>query len=60
MIWELIRRLEKNTISQGDNYSTACLLDYIYFKKNYKLIAIGLSKQCLMLIQSQYIELVSL
>ena len=30
---------------QGDDYTTGCLLDYPYFKKYYKLIAIDLSKQ---------------
>ena len=30
---------------KGDNYATRCLLDYAYFKHNYQLIAIGLSKQ---------------
>ena len=30
---------------QGDDYTTGCLLDYSYFKENYKLIAIDLSKQ---------------
>ena len=29
---------------QGDDYTTVCLLDYLYFKENYKLIAIDLSK----------------
>ena len=29
----------------GDNYTTGCLLDYAYFKDNYKLIAVDLSKQ---------------
>ena len=32
-------------IGQGDDYTTGCLLDYLYFKENYKLIAIDLSKQ---------------
>ena len=31
--------------SQGYHYTTGCLLDYPYFKKYYKLIAIDLSKQ---------------
>ena len=35
----------KTTIGQGDEYTTGCLLDYTYFKKNYKMIAIDLSKQ---------------
>ena len=30
---------------QGDDYTTACLLDYSYFKNYYKMIAIYLSKQ---------------
>ena len=33
------------TIQQGDDYTTGYLLDYSYFKENYKLIAIDLSKQ---------------
>ena len=30
---------------QGNDYTNGCLLDYSYFKENYKLIAIDLSKQ---------------
>ena len=30
---------------QGYDYTTGCLLDYNYFNKYYKLIAIDLSKQ---------------
>ena len=30
---------------QGDDYAKQCLLDYTYFKKYYKMIAIDLSKQ---------------
>ena len=30
---------------QGNGYTTGCLLDYPYFKENYKTIAIDLSKQ---------------
>ena len=29
----------------GDEYTTGCLLDFAYFEKNYKLIAVDLSKQ---------------
>ena len=29
---------------QGDDYTTGCLLEYPYFEKYYKLIAIDLSK----------------
>ena len=28
-----------------DDYTTGCLLDYIYFKNYYKMIAVDLSKQ---------------
>ena len=30
---------------QGDDYTTDCLLDYIYFKNYYKIIAVDLSKE---------------
>ena len=30
---------------QGEDYATGCLLDYTYFKKSYKMIAVDLSKQ---------------
>ena len=36
---------ENVATGQGDDYTTACLLDYPYFKKYYKLITIDLSKQ---------------
>ena len=39
--YENIRRI---ATGQGDDYTTGCLLDYFYFKENYKLIAIDLSK----------------
>ena len=35
----------KNATGQGDDYTTGCLLDYIYFKNYYKMIAVDLSKQ---------------
>ena len=31
--------------SRGDEYTTGCFLNYSYFKENYKMIAIDLSKQ---------------
>ena len=31
--------------SKGDGHTIGCLLDYPYFKENYKMIAIDLSKQ---------------
>ena len=37
--------VQKVVICPGDDYATGCLLDYSYFKENYKLNAIYLSKQ---------------
>ena len=40
--YENIRRI---ATGQGDDYVTGCLWDYSYFKENYKMTAIDLSKQ---------------
>ena len=40
--YENIRRI---ATGQGDDYTTGCLLDYSYFKENYKMVVIDLSKQ---------------
>ena len=37
--------VRKTSIGQRDNYTTGCLLDYTYFKKYYKILAVDLSKQ---------------
>ena len=37
--------IRKIATGKGDDYTTGCLLDYTYFKKYYKMIAIDLSKQ---------------
>ena len=37
--------IRKTATGQGDDYTTACLLDYPYFKDHYKMIAIDLTKQ---------------
>ena len=37
--------IRKIATSQGDDYTTGCLLDYPYFKDSYKMIAVDLSKQ---------------
>ena len=42
---EKYRELKKVMIGKGDDYTTGSLLDYNYFKKHYKLVAIDLSKQ---------------
>ena len=36
--------IRKITNGQGDDYTTGCLLDYTYFKKYYKMIAVDLSQ----------------
>ena len=35
----------KITTGQGDDYTNGCLIDYNYFKKHFKMIAIDFSKQ---------------
>ena len=40
--YENIRNI---AIGKRDDYTTGCLLDYPYFKENYKMIAVDLSKQ---------------
>ena len=44
---DLIRQYEIRKVSTGydDDFTTGCLLDYTYFKGNYKLIAVDSSKQ---------------
>ena len=37
--------IRKIAIGKGDDYTTGYLLDYPFFKENYKLIAIDLSRQ---------------
>ena len=39
------KNIRKIATDKGDDYTTGCLLDYPYFKENYKMIAIGLSRQ---------------
>ena len=42
---EKYKALKKVMIGKGEDYTTGSLLDYVYFKKNYKLVAVDLSKQ---------------
>ena len=37
--------IQKIATGQGDDYTTGCLLDYLYFKNYYEMIAIDVSKQ---------------
>ena len=39
------RKLLRNNRNRNNHYTTSNLLDFAYFKENYKLIAIDLSKQ---------------
>ena len=42
---EKYRELKKVKIGKGEDYTTGSLLNYDYFKKHYKLVAVDLSKQ---------------
>ena len=42
---EKYRELKKVMIGKGDDKTTGSLLNYNYFKKHYKLVAVDLSKQ---------------
>ena len=37
--------ITKISTEQVDDYTTGCLFDFVYFEKNYRLIAADLSKQ---------------
>ena len=53
--------IRKIAVGYGDDNATGCLLDYLYFKDTYKMIAVDLSKQKhKMLIQEQFNKLISL
>ena len=39
------RELKRVMMGKGEDYTTGSLLDYDYFKKHYKLVAVDLSKQ---------------
>ena len=39
------KNIRKIAIGHGDDYTTGYLVDYSFFKENYKLIATDLSKQ---------------
>ena len=45
---DLIKQYEevrKISTGQGDDYTTSCLQDYVYYKDDFRLIAADLSKQ---------------
>ena len=39
----MYENIRKITAGQGDDYTTGCLLDYIYFKNHYRMTAVDLS-----------------
>ena len=43
--FEKYRELKKVKIGKGEDYTTGSLLDYDYFNKRFKLVAVDLSKQ---------------
>ena len=56
---DLIKQYEevrKISIGHGDDYTTGCLLDYAYFKDNYRFIAVDLSKQKALDVDSRAIQ----
>ena len=48
--------IRKITTDQGDDYTTGCLLDYNYFNNYYKMIAVDLSKQQALGVDSKAIQ----
>ena len=53
---ETYENIRKIATGKGDDYATGCLLDYSYFKENYKMIAIDLSKQQVLDVDSRAIQ----
>ena len=50
--------VRKVSTGQGDDYTTGCLLDFTYFKNNYRLIGADLSKQKALDANSRAIQLI--
>ena len=43
--YQRTHNIQKIATVQGDDYTTGCLLDYVYLRSYYKMIEIDLSKQ---------------
>ena len=43
--YKTYENIKNISTGKGDDYATGCLLDYVYFKESYEMIAIDLSKQ---------------
>ena len=48
--------IRKVSTGRGDDYTTGCLLDFSYFEKNYRLIAVDSSKQKALDVDSRAIQ----
>ena len=46
----------KIATGQGDDYTTGCLLDYIYFKNYYKMITVDLNKEQVLDVDAKAIQ----
>ena len=57
VIYENIRKI---ATGQGDDYTTGCLLDHPYFNDSYKMIAVDLSKQQALDVDSRAIQQINL
>ena len=42
---KILDSIREIATDHGDDYTTGCLLDYLYFKEHYEMIVIDLSKQ---------------
>ena len=45
LFWSTYTNIRKIATGKGHDYTIGCLLDYIYFKNYYKMVAEDLSKQ---------------
>ena len=57
LTYENIRKI---TTGQGDDYTTGCLLDYIYFKNCYNMIAVDLSNQQVLNVDPEAIQQINI
>ena len=57
LTYENIRKI---TTGQGDDYMTGCLLDYIYFKNCYNMIAVDLSNQQVLNVDPEAIQQINI
>ena len=56
LMTQLNDEIRKISTGQGDDYTTGCLKDFVYFKKNYRLNSVDLSKQKALHVDSRAIQ----